>query len=199
MKRIVSAGIIVCFSISLFGCATGKGTGAIAGGAVGAGVGAAVSKHNPWLGALIGGALGAVAGAAIGNYIDEQKKNRQESIRAINYRPSQGNFVRISGTTNEPVRAKPGEVVGLRTTYYVMNPSPQAQVRIVESRIIQYNGEPVMEPLLRKVDRVQGEHTSTMKLPLPIEAQAGEYKVITTIDNGTRRDQSISEFYIEKT
>jgi hypothetical protein len=170
----------------------------LAGGAVGAGVGAAVSKRNPLLGALIGGALGAVAGAAIGNYIDEQKKDRRESMRAINYKPSQGNIVRISGTTNEPVRVKPGEVVGMKTTYYVMSPSPQAQVRIIESRVIRYNGEPVMDPLVRKVDRTQGEHTSTMKLPLPNDAQPGEYRVITTIDNGTRKDQSISDFYVQR-
>jgi hypothetical protein len=135
--------------------------------------------------------------AAIGTYIDQQKKNRQESMRAINYKPSQGNIVRIRGTTNEPVRVKPGEVVELRTTYYVMSPSPQAQVRIIESRVIQYNNEPVMDPLVRNVDRTQGEHTSIMKLPLPSEAQTGQYKVITTIDNGIRRDQSILEFYVE--
>jgi outer membrane lipoprotein SlyB len=45
------------------------------------------------LGALIGGALGAVAGAAIGNYIDQQNKNRQESMKAINYRPEVAGFV----------------------------------------------------------------------------------------------------------
>jgi uncharacterized protein YcfJ len=198
MKRHISVVVVIAFTLSLMSCATGKGTGALAGGTVGAGVGAAVSKHNPWLGALIGGALGAIAGAAIGNYIDEQNKNRQESMRAINYRPSQGNLVRISGATNEPVRVKPGEVVGLRTTYYVMSPSPEAQVKIVESRVVQYHGEPVMDPLVRNVDRNQGEHTSTLKLPIPNDSPSGEYTVITTIDNGARRDQSMSKFYVQR-
>lgn len=198
MKSIISIVLISCFMFGLFGCATGKETGALAGSAVGAGVGAAVSKHNPWLGALIGGALGAIAGAVIGNYIDEQNKNRQESAKTINYRPSQGDLVRIDKATNDPLRVKPGEVIGLKTTYYVLSPSPEAQVSVVESRVINYNGEPVMEPLVRNVSKNQGEHTSTVKIPIPNDSPAGEYTVITTIDNGTRKDQSISKFYVQK-
>jgi hypothetical protein len=197
MRRAIAILLVLFFVLSLFGCATGRNTGALAGGAIGAGVGAAVSKHNPWLGALIGGALGAVAGAAIGNYIDEQKKSRQESTRAINYRPSQGNIVRIEETSNTPVRVRPGETVGLKTSYYVLSPSPQAQVKIVESRVINYNGEPIVDPLVREVVKDQGEHSSTVKMKIPYDAPTGQYTVITTIDNGSRKDQRVSKFYVQ--
>jgi hypothetical protein len=199
MKKIIATALIVSFASGLFGCATGRETGALSGGAIGAGVGASVSKRNPWLGALIGGAVGAVAGAAIGNYIDEQNKNRQESMRAINYRPSQGNIVKIDEVTNDPTVVKPGEDVGVMTTYYVMSPSPEAQVKIVETRVVQYNGKSVMDPLVRSIVRKQGEYTSTLKLSIPNDEPAGEYAVITTIDNGTRRDQKVSRFYVQRT
>jgi uncharacterized membrane protein len=189
--------LIVCFTFSLFGCATGRGTGAIAGGAIGAGVGAAVSKKNPLLGALIGGALGAIAGTAIGYYIDEQNKTRAESIKETNYRPSQGNMVRIQEVTNNPVTVKPGEVVGLKTSYYVLSPS-SAQVKIIESRVIKYNEEQVMDPLVREVKKDQGLTSSTVKVPIPNDAADGEYTVITTIDNGSNKDQSTSQFYVQK-
>lgn len=197
MRRLTALLLIMCFAFGLFGCATGRGTGAVAGGAIGAGVGAAVSKHNRLAGALIGGVLGAIAGTAIGNYIDEQKKNRQESARDINYRPSQGNIVQIEQSNINPVQVKPGDTVGLKTSYYVISPSP-GQVKIVESRVIKYNGEPVMEPLVREVRKEQGLTSSTIKVPIPGEASEGEYTVITTIDNGAKRDQAESKFYVQK-
>jgi hypothetical protein len=197
MKGLIASLLIVYFTLSLFGCETGRGTGALAGGAIGAGVGAAVSKHNRLAGALIGGALGAIAGAAVGNYIDEQKKNRQESVRDINYRPSQGNIVQIEQSNIDPVEVKPGDTVGLKTSYYVISPSP-GQVKIIESRVIKYNGEPVMEPLVREVRKEQGLTSSTVKLPIPNDASEGEYTVITTIDNGAKREQAESKFYVQK-
>lgn len=198
MRRVIVFVVVVCFLCSFFGCATGGGTGALAGGALGAGVGAAVSKHNPLLGALIGGAVGAIAGTAIGNYIDRQKKNREQSARALNYRPSQGNLVHIEDTTTNPVTVRPGEVVGLSTSYYVMSPDPGIQVKIVESRVIQYNGQSVCAPLVREVQKNQGEHSSTAKFPVANEADSGEYTVITTIDNGGLRDQSVTKFYVQR-
>lgn len=198
MKRFITVIVIACFALGLFGCATGRGTGVLAGGAIGAGVGAAVSRKNPLLGALIGATLGAIAGAAIGNYVDEQKENRQESIRDLDYKPSQGNMVRIEDATTNPVKVKPGEVVGLNTTYYVLNPSSGAQVKIVETRVIRYNGKPVIEPMVREVRKEQGLTSSTARLPIPKDAAEGEYTVVTTIDNGSWQDKSVSKFYVQK-
>lgn len=197
MKRIICTLLTTCFLINLLGCATGKETGALTGGAIGAGLGAAIFKDK-LVGALVGGAVGALAGAVIGNYYDEQKKNRQESMRATNYRPTQGNMVRIEEATSNPVRVKPGEVVGLKTNYYVLSPSPETTVKIIESRIIKYQDEPVMEPLVREVHRNQGEHSSTAKITIPNDAPTGEYTVITIIDNGSKRDQSLSKFYVQR-
>ena len=79
-----------------------------------------------------------------------------------------------------------------------MSPNPRAQVKIIESRVIQYNGQPVCEAFVREVPRDQGEHSSTVKFPVPNEAYPGEYTVITTIDNGERRDQRVSKFYVQR-
>lgn len=197
MRKFIASLLIICFTLSSLGCATSKQTGALTGAAIGAGVGATIFK-NKLVGALVGAAVGALAGAVIGDYIDEQKKNRQESVRDINYRPSQGNIVRVEDTTIEPIRVKPGEVIGLKTNYYVISPSPRATVKIVESRVIQYNGEPVMDPMVREVIKNQGLTSSTAKLTIPKDAAEGEYSVITTIDNGSKRDQGLSKFYVQK-
>lgn len=197
MKRLIAYVLIVCFSISLYGCATGTGTGALAGGAVGAGVGAAVSRHNPWVGALIGGAIGAAAGAVIGHYIDEQKKNRQQSIKDTNYRASQGQVVRIEDAETIPVTVKPGETIGLKASYYALSPDQRAQVRIRETRIIRYNGQPIMDPIVRDVIKDQGLTSSTAKMTIPRDAQPGNYEVITIIDNGYTKDTRTDNFYVQ--
>lgn len=197
MRRFIASLLIICFTLSGLGCATSKQTGALTGAAVGAGAGAVIFK-DPRAGAIIGGIVGAIAGAVIGDYIDEQKKNRRESVREIKYKPSQGNIVRIEDTTIEPVRVKPGETVGLKTSYYVLSPAPVGQVKIVESRVVTYNDKPVTEPFIREVRKEQGLTSSTMKLPLPNDAAEGEYTVITTIDCGQKRDQSISKFYVQE-
>lgn len=197
MRKAIAVLLILFLMTSLFGCATSQGTGAVAGGAVGAGVGAAVSKHNPLLGALLGGALGALTGAMIGKYIDEQKKDRQQSIREISYRSGQGKIVRIDNANVAPGTVKAGETIGLSTSYYVISPDPGGTVSICETRIIKYNEQQIMEPIVRYVVRRQGETTSTAKIPIPRDAQSGNYEVITIIDNGTNRDQSVSQFYVQ--
>lgn len=191
--------LLVCtLFLGLMGCATARDSGAVAGTAIGAGVGAAVSKHNPWLGAMIGGTLGFIAGSAIGNYIDVQEKSRQESIRDLKYKPSQGHVARIESAGATPVTVKPGETIGLKVDYYVISPDPRAQVRIKETRIIKYNNKPIMEPLKRVLVKNQGMASSTAKIPIPRDAQPGKYEVITIIDNGSSRDQNKSNFYVQK-
>jgi hypothetical protein len=105
--------------------------------------------------------------------------------------------VQIEQSNSDPVEVKPGDTVGLKTSYYVISPSA-GQVKIVESRVIKYNDKPIMEPLVREVRKEQGLTSSTVKLPIPQEASEGEYTVITTIDNGSKREQAESRFYVQK-
>jgi hypothetical protein len=104
--------------------------------------------------------------------------------------------VRINDAGTAPPQVKRGETIGLMTSYYVVAPNPASTVRITETRVVQYNGQQIMQPIVRTVDKQQGMTSSTAKLPIPPDAQLGEYKVITVIDNGAYRDTKTSSFYV---
>lgn len=197
-KKILSLLLIVFLSLNLFGCATGRDAGGLIGGLIGAGVGAVTSKHNPILGAIVGGTLGTIAGSIVGDYADRQEQSRQEVLRELRYRNYYGKKIQIRESIADPAVVRPGERVSLRTSYYVLSPLPDEKMRVLESREIIFNGESIMRPLVREITRYQGLTSSTLSLPIPREALEGEYTVITTVDNGSVRERSISRFYIRQ-
>jgi hypothetical protein len=77
-------GCIAIVALSLSGCATNTGTGALVGGATGAGVGALLGSAtgHAGAGAAIGAGVGALAGGAIGNAEDEREKHNRALIEA---------------------------------------------------------------------------------------------------------------------
>ena len=79
-----SLGCLVTAALSLTGCATNTGTGAMVGGASGAGVGALVGSAtgHAGAGAAIGAGVGALTGGVIGNSVDEQEKRNRALIEA---------------------------------------------------------------------------------------------------------------------
>ena len=76
--KTVVAGLCV---LSVFGCATKQGTGALAGGGAGAVLGGIVGNiigkdtKSTAIGAAIGGAIGSGAGALIGRHMDKVAGN----------------------------------------------------------------------------------------------------------------------------
>ena len=122
MRKFITPLLIICFTFSLFGC---KGV------------------------VIVGGGTLTIAGRTWtwGSYADEQKKSRQESIRELNYRPSRGNVVQIKDTENDPTIIKPGDVIELKASYYLISPNPTKWFWIKETRTIKYNNEPIMSPL----------------------------------------------------
>jgi len=195
MKRFGIILALGCFLLGLFGCATNTGTGASIGAGVGAIAGQLIGGNTK--STLIGAGVGALIGGLVGNYMDQQNKTRQQSVTDIGYNPSQGNLVRVDAVNSEPVQVKPGDMVGLKTTYYVISPNPNSTVNVKETRVIRYNGQPVSNPIERVSAKEQGNRSSTYQFRIPPDAKPGEYEVISTIDNGVTRDSGTSKFYVQ--
>jgi uncharacterized protein YqgC (DUF456 family) len=77
-----SLGFVALAALSVSGCATNTGTGALVGGATGAGVGALVGSAtgHAGTGAAIGAGVGALTGAVVGNSVDEQQQRDRAVI-----------------------------------------------------------------------------------------------------------------------
>ena len=94
-----------------------------------------------------------------------------------------------------PKTVKPGDLVDLRMTYAVLNPSKNADTKITEIREITHNGELVGKPEVT-VSRTDGTYNSTVPLRLPANAPKGEYKVKTTIQSANAKDTREMRFTV---
>lgn len=83
MLRYSSVGALL-LGLSMTGCATHTGTGALAGGLLGAGAGAAIGSMtgNAGAGALIGSGLGAASGGLVGAGLDENDQRNAARVEA---------------------------------------------------------------------------------------------------------------------
>lgn len=76
--------MLAAVALSVAGCASNAGTGALIGGAAGAGAGAIIGHNShgrTGSGALIGGAVGALGGALVGGEIDREQAQQREAER----------------------------------------------------------------------------------------------------------------------
>lgn len=151
----------------------GGGTGLFAGvlfGSVFAGAAAGVA----W------GLLGTVGGGGFGHAFEFQAEQ-----------------VRIERVEVQPAAAKPGGTVNLMVEYTVFTPDPNQEIVVFERREISVKGRPVGEQVLL-VRRRAGIWTSTFPLTLPADAEAGPYRVVTTVEGRGSRDREVTTFLVQK-
>jgi surface antigen len=74
-RKTIAIAAALSLTLSVVGCETHRGTGALGGAAAGAAIGAAADKGG-LAGILIGAAIGAFIGAAIGNKLDEAEQRK---------------------------------------------------------------------------------------------------------------------------
>jgi surface antigen len=189
--KIITVFLCLFFVSWSVGCSTimeeyrGTAVGAGAGGAVG-GIAGAIIGHGT--GAVIAGALiGALVGGVVGHFAYDHQRTREQTAKTYNYAPSKGSVLTIENANASPSTVRPGEVVDLKLTYAVLNPSPNTKTRITEIREITYKGETVGRPEVR-VEHTDGTYTSTVPLRLPSSASKGTYRVKTMVQSPNASD-----------
>ena len=124
----------------------GAATGALAGAVIGI-----LSGGHGAQRALIGGTAGAVVGGGLAFalawghcmslYSDLNSfpiAGAQETAQQISYDPSQGNVTKIQEFSVNPTGVAPGREVQLNGSYYVMAPEGTKEVKIRETRMVEY-------------------------------------------------------------
>lgn len=198
-QRLISSVVIITFVTLLSGCQSipqehkGAATGAGVGAATGAVAGAVIGKSTK--GAVIGALLGALVGGAIGHYAYDKKRTRDETVQTYNYKESHGKILTIEEASSSPQTAHPGDVVEMKMTYAVLNPSAETKTSITEIREVTYNGELVGKPEVR-VERGDGTYTSTVPIRLPSDAKKGVYKVRTIVQSENTKDTKEISFTV---
>lgn len=192
-----SVAVLCCVGLLVQGCgwvedhpktAAGAGIGAVGGAILG---GAARGKR----GAVVGGLVGALAGGLIGNYLDRKDKAAQETNQAYSYAPTQGTRLEIIAAAAEPATVAPGGKVSLQVTYALMAPQETAQVPVVETRTLTFNGAKVAE-LNSNVNRTPGTYTSQVPVDLRADAPKGQYELTVTVAAAGQTAQRSASFTV---
>jgi hypothetical protein len=102
----------------------------------------------------------------------------------------------IENVYASPPTVRPGDVVDLKMTYAVLNPSPHAKTKITEIREISYRGELVGKPEV-KVEQGDGTYTTTVPLRLPSNAGKGTYRVKSMVESPNARDTRETTFTVQ--
>ena len=117
----------------------------------------------------------------------DQQKSRPETEQTYNYKPAYGTVLSIEEVSSEPQTVSRGQTVELRMTYAILNPSPDVQTSLTESRVITHNGKLVGNPEIQVI-RSDGTYTSIIPLHLPANAEKGTYVVNSTIQSNNAKD-----------
>ena len=188
MRKVLCAAVAAVFLATLLhGCAQtgqtvrdnpkttiGAGAGVVGGAVVGGLLG---GKR----GAVVGGLLGGLAGGAIGHHLDQQEKTLAQTSKEYAYSPAQGIRLKIETVRSNPAVLAPGETVNINLTYAVLAPSSDTQVLVRETREILVNGSSVGKTSI-DIAREGGTWKSIVPITLPVDAPAGKYRVVASIE-----------------
>ncbi len=206
MRRMLRPVAVVCLAGMLAqGCGwfrdnpnavKGAGIGAIAGGALGYLFGGHGRHHHGRGRAVVGGALlGALIGGAVGYYADRKQRTAQETNQAYNYQPAQGTRIEVSSAVAEPTVVAPGGTVTLQVTYALMAPNAQAEVPLVETRVVTFGGAKVAD-LPANVNRVPGTYTTQVPIQLRPDSPRGQYQVTIAVAGAGSQGQQTATFTV---
>ena len=171
-------------------------------------------------GALIKGTKGAIIGAAGGGtlgfaiawgrcfslYSDlssTQVADYSETATRYNYDSSKGDEVKINTFTITPTRISQGNTVQLNGSYYVMTPEEKTDLKVIETRTLQYfdetknqfielgksDNEVTIAPGLRNVDGNIEIHENVPN---------GRYKIIFKIESQGKTDKVERELVVQQ-
>ena len=184
-----------------------KATAICAGaGALGlAAAGAAADREKPLRGAIIGAVAGLVAGGAacftIAKANSKPIADYQQTQQATSYRATQGTLVRVENLTLQPVNVAPGGKFAWHSRYVVMVPEPNADVPVVETRVLSAWNETTRE--WKEMGRYKTEVTikpgtreDKAEMVMPKQTTAQIYLVTFQVEHNQRSDQKNQPLFV---
>lgn len=163
-------------------------------------------------GALIGAAAGgglafAVAwGQCLQQYSDLRSfpvADAQQTALQVGYNPSRGSEIKIQNFSINPDTLAPGSEMKLNGSYYVMAPEGQKEVKVTETRAVQYF-DPA-ENAWKELGSVDGQITSALgtrraegQFDMPRDVPEGRYRVTLKVAALGKQDQASQEVVVKK-
>ncbi len=198
MKRITSiiAVLGLAFVIVVSGCQTVP-RGAALGGALGAGTGAIIGNQSGHAGegALIGGVVGAAAGAIASDIRARRTKTPEETAKAYDYQPTQGEMLKLENVSVLPSQIRRGDMVEASIQYALLG-TPAGGTAVRESRSLLQGGQVVAEIGTKSFTREDGTWVSVAQFKALDNLELGEVTVQQVIETGSSRIMGTGKFTV---
>jgi hypothetical protein len=173
------------------------------------------------LGALIkgdvkGAAIGAAAGGAIGfayawgkclslysTLKSQPVASYTETAQKVNYKPSQGQVVKIQEFSVAPPQVSPGAAVKLGGSYYILGPEGTKEMKVTETRIVKYFDPSKKQWVdLGQVDQeitaAPGSRSADGNFDIPKDVPEGQYKIAFKVNAGGKEDMVERDLTVKK-
>lgn len=115
---------------------------------------------------------------------DTQIATRTEAEKKYGYETKQGERLEMEHAMVTPQSVSPGGTLESSVRYTVLAPDSARKIRLMESRTIIVEREPVPLGQPRQLEVAQGTHNSVVKLTMPKDMPKGSYTLVTTISDG---------------
>lgn len=160
------------------------------------------------IGAAAGGALAfAVAwGQCLQQYSDLKSfpvADARQTAQQVGYNPSRGSEIKIQSFSIDPNSLAPGGEMKLNGSYYVMAPEGQKEVKVTETRAVQYF-DPAQNAW-KDLGSVDGQITSALgtrraegRFDMPKDVPEGRYRVTMKVAALGKQDQASQEIVVKK-
>jgi len=193
---IMATALVLVAALPLAGCQTAGGS-AGTGAALGAGIGAIIGNQSGKTaeGAAIGAAIGALGGYTLYRIKARKTRSAQETAQRYEYRPNQAPVVSIDEGSVSPGQARAGDVIRTEVEYALLGTGASG-VTVTERRLLERDGEILMEISSETFQRDDGTWTSELAFEIPNDLSPGQYALVHFIETPTARVTHRTEFAV---
>ncbi len=134
-------------------------------------------------GTLEGTVSGVLAGGSFGRYLDEQEKDREQTVREQGEAPPGGSLLHLESVRANPAALAPGDTVRINLSFAVVTPGDADRVRVRETREILF-GDVVVGRVTIERSRGTGTWRSSVPVSIPGGAAFGNYRIVASVEAG---------------
>jgi hypothetical protein len=167
-------------------------------------------------GDIKGAAIGAAAGGAIGfayawgkclslysTLKSQPVASYTETAQQVNYKPSQGQVVKIQDFSLIPPQVSPGAAVKMGGSYYILAPEGTKEMKVTETRVVKYYDPSKKQWVdLGQVDQeitaAPGSRKADGNFDIPKDVPEGQYKVAFKVSAGGKEDMVERDLTVKK-
>lgn len=163
------------------------------GAAVGAAAGGAIGFAYAWGKCL--GLYSTLKSQAVGTY--------SEAAARANYKPSQGQVVKIQDFSVTPSVVPAGGAVKLGGSYYVLTPDKTTEMKVTETRIVKYYDPEKKQwvelgQVEQQITAAPGNRKADGNFDIPKDVPEGKYKIVFKVSTGGQEDMIEKDLNVQK-